>query len=176
MLNSPATMDDADVVRRFIEIAGNARHGLPDEVFLAVSRLTPMINVDLLVKDSAGRTLLTWRDDDFYGPGWHVPGGIIRFKEQAKDRVAIVARKELGTEAVPEGEPLAIREIMHKERDVRGHFISLLYRCTLLGVPAPELAFSDAAPKHGHWRWHEGCPDNLIPQHTMYRPYIGVPL
>ena len=52
--------------------------------------LTPLVNVDLLIKDS-GRTLLTWRDDEFYGPGWHIPGGILGFKERALDRLAKVA-------------------------------------------------------------------------------------
>jgi colanic acid biosynthesis protein WcaH len=34
-----------------------------------------------------GRTLLTWRDDESFGAGWHVPGGIIRYKETAADRI-----------------------------------------------------------------------------------------
>ena len=56
-----------------------------------------MINVDLLIRDDTDRTLLTWRHDAFYGPGWHVPGGIIRFKESAANRIAAVAQGELGT-------------------------------------------------------------------------------
>lgn len=41
-----------------------------------------MVNVDLLIKNvSSNETLLTWREDEYYGPGWHVPGGIVRFKE-----------------------------------------------------------------------------------------------
>lgn len=52
----------------------NAKQGLPQEVFYFVSELTPLINVDLLIKDKSGRTLLTWRDDKFYGPAWHIPG------------------------------------------------------------------------------------------------------
>ena len=59
---------------------GDPRHGLPEEVFRLVSRLTALINVDLLIQDEGRRTLLTWRDDEFYGAGWHIPGGIIRYK------------------------------------------------------------------------------------------------
>lgn len=62
----------------------NSKAGLPQEAFYFVSQLTPMINVDLLVKNKLGQTLLTWRDDKFYGPAWHIPGGIIRFKEKLK--------------------------------------------------------------------------------------------
>lgn len=60
--------------------------GLPEEVFLFISRITPMINVDLLIKDESGRTLLSWRDD-YTGKGWHVPGGIIRYKEKIDTRI-----------------------------------------------------------------------------------------
>ena len=37
----------------------NPSSGLPEEVFLFVSRLTPMVNVDLLIKDEKRRTLLS---------------------------------------------------------------------------------------------------------------------
>ena len=69
------------------------RNGLDQRIFLLVSRLTPMVNVDLLMNDTMG-TLLVWREDQFYR-GWHIPGGIIRFKELAKDRIREVARLEL---------------------------------------------------------------------------------
>ena len=35
--------------------------GLPGELFLFVSRVTPLVNVDLLIEDEHKRTLLTWR-------------------------------------------------------------------------------------------------------------------
>ena len=37
--------------------------GLLEELFLFVSRLSPLINVDLLNQDDGGRTLLTWQSD-----------------------------------------------------------------------------------------------------------------
>ena len=77
-------------------LVGDARHGLPQDVFLLISELTPLVNVDLLIHNSAGQTLLTWRADELYGPGWHIPGGIIRFKEKARDRISKVADEELG--------------------------------------------------------------------------------
>ena len=41
----------------------NLSLGLPEEIFLFVSRTTPLVNVDLLIKDENGRTLLSWRDE-----------------------------------------------------------------------------------------------------------------
>lgn len=150
----------------------DARAGLPQEVFLFISGLTPMVNVDLLVKDEAGRTLLTWRADSFYGPGWHVPGGVIRFKEYASTRVKEVARAELGATVEVDQHPLLVREVMATTRDVRGHFISLIYGCRLLSPPNPANESLNGTPAHGQWKWHAGCPDNLIRQHEMYRGLI----
>src|SRR4030042_2731238 len=64
----------------------NPSAGLPEELFLYISRTTPLVNVDLLIKDENGRTLLAWRDDQYSGKGWHVPGGIGRFKEPLERR------------------------------------------------------------------------------------------
>lgn len=148
------------------------REGLPEEVFIFISKVTPLINVDLLIKDNQGRTLLTWRHDRFYGPGWHVPGGIIRYKERIVDRIRKVAQTELGSEVEFDSEPICINEIFAQSQE-RGHFISLLFRCRLLSGPDEKLRYlGTGIPKNGMWMWHEQCPDNLIKVHEIYRKYI----
>ena len=48
---------------------------------MSVSRLTPSISVEAVVKNSdASKTLLIWRNDKMYGPGWHLLGGVLRFE------------------------------------------------------------------------------------------------
>lgn len=156
-----------------LQAVGNAREGLTKPVFLFVSQLVPMVNVDLLIKNQQGQTLLTWREDEFYGPGWHVPGGVIRFKEHAAMRIEKVAFAELGTSVFADPEPLCIKEVMAANRDVRGHFVSLLYRCTLQGALDPARVYQTGQPQqNGHWQWHTGCPQDIIPQHEMYREWI----
>lgn len=160
------------LARQLLSQAGNPREGLPTPVFRLISQLTPLINVDLLIRDENGRTLLTWRSDEFYGPGWHIPGGIIRFKEQIGMRISKVAESELGCAVDFDPAPISMREVMAPDRDVRGHFISLLYACRLRTPPAPELGAINVPPQNGQWQWHETCPDQLIRVHEMYRPYI----
>lgn len=159
----------ATLIDRLGAMLENGRGGLPEELFRLVSRLTPMVNVDLLIRDAAGRTLLTWRADEFYGPGWHVPGGIIRFKETATERIAAVARVELGATVAAEALPCRISELMNPRRDVRGHFISLLYRCTLMTPLDMSLKAEGEMLENGMWRWFDRCPGNLLPVHAIYR-------
>src|SRR5947209_6885664 len=102
---------------------GDPRRGLPLEIFELVSRIAPLVNVDLLIQD-AGRTLLTWRDDEHFGAGWHVPGGIIRYKERADHRIRECARLELGAEVMFDPEPILVSEFIREEQNTRGHFIS----------------------------------------------------
>jgi ADP-ribose pyrophosphatase YjhB (NUDIX family) len=152
----------------------NPSKGLPDEVFYYVSETTPLVNVDLLIKDENGRTLLAWRDDQYAGQGWHVPGGIVRFKETLEARIQKVAETEIGIAVAFEPVPIALNQLIHKERDVRGHFISILYKCFLSQnfIPKNEgLSCNNA----GFLKWHRNCPVNLLKCLEIYRKYIEPP-
>jgi len=148
--------------------------GLPEDLFLFFSRITPLINVDLLIKNEHNQILLTWRDDAYYPPGWHIPGGIVRYKETISDRIHAVAASELGAYIKFKKEPLTIEEVIHSSRKVRGHFISLLYECTLLSSPDKNLEYNKGTPKPepGVWAWHKKCPKDIHRVHQMYRKYI----
>lgn len=146
--------------------------GLPEEVFVLISKWTPLVNVDLLIKDNEGRTLLTWRDDIYYEPGWHIPGGIIRFKETFEQRIHAVAKNELGAAVKTESLPLSINQTIHPTRRERGHFISLLFHCTLTTPPDKRTHANKDDLRAGQWEWHKSPPKNLITVHEIYRNFI----
>jgi colanic acid biosynthesis protein WcaH len=152
-------------------VIGDPRQGLPEDVFLLVSRITPLINVDLLIQDDSGRTLLTWRDDEFFGSGWHVPGGIIRYKETAAERVRACAREELAADISFDPAPMFVMETILERRD-RGHAISLLFRCRLLTAPDPAMAAGPESPSQGQWRWHEAAPLDLLDVQGQYARFF----
>ena len=147
--------------------------GLPEDLFLFISRITPLVNVDLLIQDDAHRTLLTWRSDGHYPDGWHIPGGIIRYKESAHQRIHQVARHELGASVEFDPAPIAVTESIGRERN-RGHFISLLYRCRLNSPPDPQLQALTDPPAPGAWRWHAGPPPDLLQVHDPYKPFMAL--
>lgn len=148
--------------------------GLPEEVFLFASRVTPMVNVDLWIRNENNETLLTWRGGSYYAPGWHIPGGIVRYKESLYDRIDKMSQLELGTTVLYDKSPVLINEIIRSpERKNRGHFISFLFDCQLTTQPDDRLRYIKGDPRHKEWKWHKGCPMDIIPVHLMYKEVIN---
>lgn len=162
----------ASTIAKLESFVPTPERGLPEEVFQLVSRLTPLVSVDLLIQDDSGQTLLTWRHDVAYGPGWHIPGGVIRYKEHAIERVHAVARRELGVEVACEPTPVAMVEHVKAESRERGHVVSFLYRCRLLKPLDETLRFRADTPEPGHWQWFARGAATLIPEQQVYESYL----
>lgn len=150
----------------------DARNGLPEEVFLMISTLMPIPNVDLLIRDNCGSVLLSWRDDKIFGKGWHIPGGCIRFKETMLERAAETARLELHTKVEINPVPIAVKDVImgkgNKEPKIRAHHLAVLYECKLPGNYAIDnqgLSENDA----GYLKWFEKIPDNILKVHDCYK-------
>lgn len=146
-----------------------AHEGLPEHLFAYLSSITPLINIDILLVDARNRVLLTWRDDGTYGPGWHVPGGIVRFKENLISRVAAVCKSELSVHSISHLRLLVINQIMNPSRDYRGHFLSFLF------MASPEPALPASIPRYINNQkaeWFSTVPDPLIKQHRRYLSII----
>jgi colanic acid biosynthesis protein WcaH len=165
-------MNISEAIEVLDKQVNNPSLGLPEDIFFFISKMTPMVNVDLLIKDENGRTLLSWRDDQYAGKGWHVPGGILRFKETMETRIKKVAEIEIGATINFNSSPLAINQIIC-EHEVRGHFISILYNCFLPSTFVPNnIGLSE--DDRGYLKWHNSCPDNLIKYHQIYRNFIDI--
>ena len=160
-----------DHIRAIQNAVQDASRGLPEEVFLMTTRLVPMINVDLLIRTPEG-ILLTWREDQHFAPGWHIPGGIIRFMEKAETRLEEVAKKELGAELGPERKLLNIHEFFYPELPERNHFISLLYEVRLASSVTIPRCRDLQAPVHGEYEIFSSVPENLLEPHKVYRQFF----
>ncbi len=164
-------MNTVQAIKYLEKQISNPLKGLPEQIFLFVSQLTPMVNVDLLIKDEHDRILLSWRDDEYTGTGWHIPGGIVRFKETLEERIKKVAKTEIGTMVKFDPVPVAINQVIYSGK-TRGHFISFLYKCFLSGKFIPKntgLKKTD----NGYLQWHQSWPKNLIDiQKKIYENYL----
>lgn len=166
-------MNSYDYLGELLKNELKPEKGLPEPVFEFVSSVTPMVNVDLLVRDENNRILLSWREDKFSGNVWHIPGGIIRFREKMETRIHQVAQRELHTDVIWNGQILAVNEIMSNHQE-RGHFISFLVECELKNSKELRiLEKADTDRKAGELFWFSECPDNLIKcQMEPYKKYF----
>lgn len=152
-----------------LEAIPDPSKGLPDEVFHFIRKVTPLINVDLLVRNEQGEHLLSWREDE-YGRGWHIPGGIIRFNEPVVERIAAVAKLELSSSVEHSKNPIDLKQFFSS----RGHFISLLYLCKLqTPVAEPSMWHRSGQPQHGQLRWCQGVPAGLYWVHEVFADWLS---
>lgn len=140
---------------------------LPWPLFRFMTEVMATVNVDLLVQDRQKGVLLAWRDDPF-GAGWHVPGSIIRHREEIAHRIAACAREEFGCEVDATEQPTALLQIF----DDRGHSVSLCYQATLKGSPSKPVLDGDETPAPGDLRWFAAPPAQLYPSHLVYRDVL----
>lgn len=161
-----------DAIQYIDSICQDKTKGLPEELFLFISRCTPLVNVDLIVRDDNGRILLVWRDDLYCGTGWHIPGGIVRYQETLEERVQKTALNELGTEVIlSDSQPVSHGQGIYPELTNRGHYISFTYLCKVpanFEIDNKDLCETDV----GFLKWFNTCPDNLLPMQENYKVYF----
>ncbi len=144
---------------------------LPLDLFLIISSLTPIINVDLLIRNEKKQILLAWRNDVLLGNGWHIPGGIIRFKETFHQRIQKVVQLEIGVKSIKcSKRPISISQCFLKG-DIRGHQISLLFDCFLPStIKLGKMKIKKPTP--GALKWHTSCPKDLLATQRFYQDFF----
>lgn len=149
----------------------NPCDGLPEDLFLFSTTLAPVSNVDLFITDTERRVLLSWRDDEHYGKGWHIPGGCLRLKETMESRIQKTAGKELECEVSYNSRPLLVKELILKNERPwlknqleRSHNISVLFDCKL---PQGYTIQNDSKDEHtaGFLKWFDYVPEDLLDAH-----------
>lgn len=167
------TSEVNDCINTILNKNIDASKGLSEKLFFLVSSLTPIPNVDLLIINDKKEILLSWRDDEFYGQGWHIPGGCIRYGETMEQRIQHTSINELGCNVTFDTEPIAIRDIIRGENChlknpfVRGHNVTILFRCYLpQNYVLNNENLKETEP--GYLRWFSHIPENLLKVHEAY--------
>jgi colanic acid biosynthesis protein WcaH len=151
---------------------------LSEPAFLEVIDRTPLVSIDLIVRDEQGRLLMGLRRNEPARGFWFVPGGRI-FKgetlEAAFERITLV---ELGVQ-VPRSAARLFGAYTHlyeanalAVEGVSTHYVVLAHEL-------PSLVLPSALPlaQHGRYRWvsavqaHE-CPPGEAPVHSNNWPYF----
>ena len=167
------TQKQTKAIQTLREAKLDTDHGMPQELFLLVSGLVPLPNVDLLVTNAQGQILLTRRKDPWYQDSWHIPGGCMHYGESFEHCVQETARRELGTEVSISPEPITVRNVIRgvdasKEYPrERGHNVAILFACR-----SPENWEIDNGMKtvddDGFAAWFDVLPDDFMKIQYVY--------
>lgn len=175
-MNSLTTCEkDAVEILRNLNI--NPNKGLPENLFLLVSGLVPLPNVDLLIVNDAGQILLSRRNDGYFEKSWHIPGGCLRYGESFEERIHKTAILELGTDVSFDVVPIAIKNVIRgnnfrqKHYRERGHNVAILYKCYL-----PKDFVIDNHYKseddNGYLKWFNKLPVDFMKIQMVYEEYL----
>lgn len=162
------TFEELHVLEGLLAKLSGRGADLPWPLFRFITEVTATPNVDLVVMDDKKGVLLAWRDDPF-GIGWHVPGSIIRHREEIAHRVSACAADEFGCELKVDAGPFALVQIF----DDRGHSVSLCFKATLTGSPGKRVLGANDRPEVGDLRWFVEAPAQLYPSHFIYRELLA---
>ena len=154
-----------------------ASEGLDESLFLLVSSLVPLPNVDLLVTNDKGQILLSYRDDEYYGQSWHIPGGCLKFYETFEHCITTTSERELGCIVSFDKEPLSVKNVIRGPNESqahpneRGHNVAILFKCYLPNgfvINNREKSPSD----NGFLQWFDKLPDNFLAIQYIFKDYL----
>ncbi|MBT81107.1 MAG: GDP-mannose mannosyl hydrolase [Alteromonadaceae bacterium] len=108
---------------------------LPDDTFRTVVDSTPLVSIDLIVKNSEGQVLLGKRNNKPAKDFWFVPGGRIQKNETMSDAFTRLCKEELGLEKrISDAVFLGPYEHFYNDSifdNVSTHYVVLGYQITL---------------------------------------------
>jgi colanic acid biosynthesis protein WcaH len=128
---------------------------LTSDTFATVIDATPLVSIDLLVRNAQGQVLLGYRDNKPAQHTWFVPGGRVRKSETIAEAFARLVSVELGlvwpldeAEFVGPYEHMYLDNALNRE-GLTTHYVVLAYTFT---VPAEQpLNLKDQHAKSAWW-------------------------
>ncbi|MCK5617080.1 NUDIX domain-containing protein [Candidatus Pacearchaeota archaeon] len=128
---------------------------LSDEDFLKVVKLTPLISIDLIVRDPNGKILMGKRKNQPARESWFVPGGRIRKDECFDKALTRIGREELDAE-VTRSDVCFMGIFDHPYTEnfanidgISTQYIVLAHECYI-----DDLDFDNLPKKqHSDWKW-----------------------
>lgn len=153
---------------------------LSEPDFLGVVTNTPLVSIDLLVRDAQGRYLLGRRVNRPAQGSWFVPGGRIRKNERLDAAFARLAKEELGISTLTRGDAALMGVYEHFYRDnfsgvdgIGTHYVVLGYR-VLNALDLPHLPVD----QHSDYRWATPAEvledDTVDPHNRAYFEHLDV--
>lgn len=150
------------------EIGSDGSPVLDEGDFLSAVRLTPLVAIDLIVTDEAGRVLVGYRRNRPARGSWFVPGGRIRKSETLDMAFTRIVEAELGMADIARKQALFYGLYEHHYPD---NFAGCVGVPTHYVVLAHIMAVEDARrvgrpEQHSEYAWL--APDELLARDDVH--------
>jgi colanic acid biosynthesis protein WcaH len=127
---------------------------LNDQQLLEVIERTPLVSIDLIVRDTDNRILLGLRNREPAKDTWFVPGGRILKNEQLDDAFMRVSSKELGVQYTrPQARLLGIFDNIYDTNYQEGPGIGTHYVVLAYEIRPSHLPQRLPIDQHREYRW-----------------------
>ncbi len=125
---------------------------LPDQEFLRIVDATPLVSIDLVLRNVRGEVLLGRRLNRPAKDSWFVPGGRIRKNERVKEALRRISARELGV-LIEAAELVGVFDHIYEDNflgvaGVNTHYVVLGFAAHL-----PEGVVLTPDDQHGELRW-----------------------
>jgi colanic acid biosynthesis protein WcaH len=144
---------------------------LPNNTFQTIIESTPLISIDLLIKNSQGQFLLGFRNNKPAQGYWFVPGGRILKDESIENSFIRLLKDELGVSAsIKDAQFSGVYQHFYSDNvfgyDVTTHYVVLAYKLEL------DIDLSDLPDvQHSDYQWFntdELLSSNDVHKHTKW--------
>ena len=125
---------------------------LNDADFLRIIEATPLVSIDLILRNAHGEVLLGRRANRPAQGLWFVPGGRIRKNERVNEALLRISRRELGME-ISQAKLLGVFDHLYPDNFLGAPDVSTHY--VVLGMEAmwPAGASVQADDQHDEFKW-----------------------
>ena len=125
---------------------------LTNEDFLRIVDGTPLVSIDLVLRNERGEILLGRRTNRPAQGRWFVPGGRIRKNERVREALRRISARELGVE-IPQAKLLGVFDHLYPDNFLGAPGVSTHY--VVLGMEAvwPAGASVQADEQHDEFKW-----------------------
>ncbi len=95
-----------------------------------MERKKPSLTVDAIILNEEEEVLLIKRKNEPFKDRWALPGGFVEYEERVEEAVVREVKEETGLDV----EILKLHNVYSDpKRDPRGHTISIVYHCKIIG-------------------------------------------
>jgi colanic acid biosynthesis protein WcaH len=132
--------------------SGEERAVLSDQEFLHIVDATPLVSIDLIVRNEQGEVLLGRRLNRPAKDSWFVPGGRIRKNERVSEALRRISQRELGV-LIEHAELVGVFDHIYEDNFLGTEGVNTHYVVLGFAARLPEQVKLTPDDQHGELRW-----------------------